>query len=336
MIFGTPVSWLITEIAALGLFLTVLAHASRQVDATRRILELFGFMLAAAIFENVGVYLVHAYSYDLRRIMMIGGVPLEILMIEASIWYAAFNLVTRLNLPVWAKPLVVGLFGSVQDQTIDPAAVFDRHALTDVAQIASWNKLYPGSMGQGVLSGQWNWTNPGYSELWFGIPFYNYSGWVYLMVYFSVFVLLGRWLAEKSGKQVLLYAYPFLAAILNVVCIASPLNRFLIFAYPFAAIGGNRTAEVVMLCANYTAPLILLAIYRKRFLGVDLKRDGAILFGIPVFLHLFDVVYVFAMGTSIAYTPVLAVSAIHLAYLGVLLWANRAAKPAVDASPVAA
>lgn len=317
MILGSPLSWLLTELVALVLFFVVMAHAVRQEDPVCRVLELFAFIVSAAIFENIGVGFAHAYSYDLRRVMMIGAVPLEILLLEAVIWYAAFNLTARLGLPRWAQPFVVGLLGSVQDLTIDPPAVFDRYALTDPAQIAKWNALYPGSMGNGALSGQWNWTNPGYDNLLFGIPFYNFSGWLTLMGYFTVFVLLGRWLSRKSGSKSFSYILPFIGSILTVVAIVSPLNRLFLFAYPFA-LRGDRTAEMVMLCINYAFPLALLALFRNRHIKGDLKRDGLVVFGIPILLHSFDIVYAFALGTRIAYLPVLAVSAVHIAYLAFL------------------
>ncbi len=145
MVLGMPVSWLLADVFSLVLFFAALIHASRQEDGTSRILEIFGFIISAAIFENVGVNVARSYVYDLRRVMMVGSVPLEILLIEAVIWYAAFRLTEYLGLPSWARPFVTGMFASVQDMTIDPAAVFDRYALSG-----------------GAMSGQWNWTYPGY------------------------------------------------------------------------------------------------------------------------------------------------------------------------------
>jgi hypothetical protein len=55
MIFGTPVTWFFTEIMASVLFIWCVAHASKQENGTIRVLELFGFILYAAIFENIGV-----------------------------------------------------------------------------------------------------------------------------------------------------------------------------------------------------------------------------------------------------------------------------------------
>lgn len=314
MIAGFPISWLVVEFLSYGLFVAVLVHASRQKNATVKMIELFAFVVGAAIFENAGVLRAHAYSYDLRRLVLVGSVPLQILMLEAVIWYAAFTLVERLALPDWAKPFGVGLFGSVQDMTIDPAAVFDRYALTDPAQIDQWNTLYPGSLGAGGLSGQWNWTNPGYSDMFFNIPWYNFSGWMYLMFYFTLWVLLGRWTFSKLRIAVVGWVYPFVGSVLVPLSLGTPINVFLLFGVPFFP-RGSMVVELGLVCFNFGLAMVILFLYRKRLTEIVLKRDGWVVFGIPVFLHLFDAVYAFGLGTAIAYVPVVVVSLIHLAYL---------------------
>jgi hypothetical protein len=322
MILGMPVSWLCVEVVSLVLFFACIIHASRQENAAVKLLELFAFVVSAAIFENVGVNVARSYVYDLRRVAMVGSVPLEILFIEAGIWYAAFNLVERLRLPAWARPFAVGFFASVQDMTIDPAAVFDRYALTDATLAARWNGDHPGALGNGILSGQWSWTYPGYEGGFFGIPFFNFSGWMYLMAYFTAFILLGRWLSQKlGGRKGFAYGYPFLASILNMAALATPVNIFMLFAAPIVP-QHTKTAELVMLCVNYGIAIALLFVFRKRIGAIDLKADGLV-FAVPVLLHLFDIVYAFALGTKVAYVPVLVVSAIHIAYLACIYAKSR-------------
>lgn len=323
MIAGFPISWLIVEFLSYALFIAVLIHASKQRNAMTKMIELFAFVVAAAIFENAGVLRAHTYSYDLRRIVLVGSVPLQILMLEASIWYAAFNLVGSLAVPAWVKPFGVGLLGAVQDMTIDPAAVFDRYALTDPAQIETWNKLYPGSMGDGMMSGQWNWTTPGYTDMFFNIPWYNFSGWMYLMFYFTLWVLVGRWVYEKLNRSLVVGSvYPIIAAILVPVMLSTPVNVFLLFGIPFFP-KGTMAVELGLLIFNFGVAMILLFLFRKRQRPIDLKADGFVVFGIPIFLHLFDIAYAFARGTTIAYIPTIAVSLIHIAYLAAVFSENR-------------
>lgn len=330
MIFGTPVSWFITELFAWVIFFVTIQHATKQEDSFLRILELFGFILGAAIFENVGTNVVHTYYYDVRRIMMVGGVPLEILLLEASIWYAAFNLVRKLHVPFWAIPFIVGLFGSVQDMTIDPAAVFDTFPLAPTVADAV-NQTHPGALGSGIMSGQWNWTNPGYDGGFFGIPFYNYSGWMYLMVFYTIWAMLGRWLYTKTGsKPIIGYLYPFVAGVLQAFSFSNPVSRFLLFGSidPFQS---TYMSELLLLIFNYTFATVLIIVFWKRMQKIDLKADGLIFLGIPIILHLFDIVYAFARGTSVAYIPVIVVSAIHFGYL-FLLFRKNASLPAEQAN----
>ncbi len=322
MIFNMPVSWLVVEVFSVFVFFTCVIHASRQANALQKILELFGFILMAATFENIGVSVAKTYYYDVRRIMMIGGVPLEILFLEASIWYTAFNLVQKLGLPLWAQPWAVGLFGTLHDMTVDPAAVFDRYPLQGADLIGRVNASYPGAFGDGTMAGQWNWTNPGYDGGFFGIPFYNFSGWITMMAWFTALVLIGRRIFAKNRNPLWGSAYPWLAGILAVIGIASPVNTLLLFGTPVNT-WSNMGLEAAMLCVNIAVPAAFLIAFRRRQEPIDLKKDGLVLFGLPFILHGYDIAYAFAMGTRAAYLPVLAVSALHFAYLGYVLYKNK-------------
>ncbi|WP_084127475.1 hypothetical protein [Demequina sp. NBRC 110054] len=340
MLFGSPISWVLTELFAVIVFFACMYHATKQSKPFIRILELFGFVVGAALFENVGVFEAHTYYYDVRRVLMVGGVPLEILFLEAAIWYAAFNLALRLVRKLWAVPFVVGLFGSIQDMTVDPSAVFDRYALSaDVA--AKVEGLYPGAFGEGGLSGQWNWSNPGYDGGFFDIPWYNFSGWMYLMVWFTAWVLVGRWLHSKFENNVVGFTYPILAGVLNVVTIATPLTRFLLFGWGSIETGeGSAAPQLTLLCFNYALAIMLLAVFWRSRTKIDLRRNGWVIFGVPIALHVFDIVYAFAMGTTVAYVPALVVGAIHVAFLALVLVKNKsAAEPtysAIDPAPATA
>ena len=252
MIFGTPVTWFIVEVIAAILFLVCIVHASRQEHGILRVLELLGFVFYSAIFENIGVF-TDIYDYNLNRVMMIGKVPIEILLIEAVIFYASLQLVAKLRLPNWAKPFAVGFLSSFQDMSLDPAAVFDLHKL------------------DGVLSGQWNWT-PRYDGTFFGIPFFNFSGWMYLMAYYTAAVLVGRWLYAKYKKEAIGYLYPFVGGLAGVLLLVSPLTQFLLFGMPFVPIY-TRGAEIALLAVNFAVGLGLLLRFQKLGERFDLKQD---------------------------------------------------------------
>jgi uncharacterized membrane protein len=301
MIFGTPITWFIVEIIAAILFLVCIVHASRQEHGIQRILELLGFVFYAAIFENIGVF-TQIYDYNLNRVMLIGKVPIEILLIESVIFYASFQLVTKIHIPDWGKPFVVGFLSSFQDMSLDPAAVFDLHRL------------------DGALSGQWNWTAR-YDGAFFGIPFFNFSGWMYLMTYYTAAILVGRWLYARYKKEIIGYLYPFVGGLVGVVLLVSPLTQFLLFVMPFFPIY-TRGAEIAILAANFAVGLGILLRYQKIDSPFDLKVDYPI-FIIPLILHGFDILLVFALQLEAAYIPVVAVSLVHMGYLGFVYLKGR-------------
>ena len=299
---SSPASWVIAEILAFILFSYCLADIIKKNDKkTRlfRVFELFGFVVYAGIFENIGV-LVNTYNYSLDRLVMVGVVPLSLLMFEAAIFYAALQFAELMKYPKWVIPIVVAFLGMLQDMTIDPAAVFDLHLVN------------------GVLEGRWNWTSH-YEDMFFGIPFFNYIGWYLLMFYYTSFVLIGRNLHEKSEyKDYVGFAYVIIIPIICVLLIVSPLTRFILFLYPIFPMFVHRTVEICMLSLVSIISLSTIIYYRKRDVIVDYKKNPVI-WVIPVILHLFDIILAFTLGIEIAYIPVLLFAGIHLGYLAIYI-----------------
>ena len=106
----TPLSWLAAEIWSAVMFLMCLLHARGRRDSNQRILELFAYVLAVALYENGGV-IAGIYDYNKTRIMLFASVPISIMLFEASVLYCAMRLVEHLNVPIWSRPLLVGFFG---------------------------------------------------------------------------------------------------------------------------------------------------------------------------------------------------------------------------------
>ena len=298
MLFGLPVSWIIYELFAVGIFLVCVVHASRRPNAGTHILELIAFVIAAAIFENIGVA-AGIYDYDLHRVMLVGKVPLHVLMLEASIVYAALILTEKLNLPDWAKPLAVGLFSSIQDMTIDPASVFDTYLF------------------DGALSGQWNWVEH-YDGMFFGIPFFNFTGWFSMTMIFAFVILLGRRWTQKHHK--LTTWYPLLAVIATVLVMVSPINTMILYLYPVVPMY-TKWAEVLMMALTHIGTIVILLVCHKR--AQTIGKSERICLVLPVVLHVFDILIAFATGNTAAYLPCLLISALHIAYL---FWCGRPKK----------
>ncbi len=297
---STPITWAIAEILAFIIFFYCVVDVLKVKDEKTRIFrvfELFGFIVYAGIFENIGV-LGNTYNYSFDRLVMFGVVPLSILMFEAAIFYSALKFAEALKFPKWATPIVVGFLGVLQDLTIDPAAVFDLYIVN------------------GVMEGRWNWTLH-YDGMLFGIPFFNFTGWFLLMFYYTTLILVGRKLFEKSGnKSSRGWAYVIISPLVGVLLIISPLTQFLLFLYPFFPLYLNRTVEIVML--SLIAGISLATIFKFR----KLKRsetfsykENKVIWVVPVILHAFDIILAFSLGITIAYVPVLLFAGIHLGYL---------------------
>ncbi len=300
---STPLTWAIAEILAFVLFFYCVADAMKRSDDNSRIyrvLELFGFVFYAGLFENIGV-LTHVYDYSLDRLVMVGVVPLSLLMFEAVIFYAALQFAEAMNFHKWARPFVVGFLGVLQDLTIDPVAVFDLHLVN------------------GVMEGRWNWTAH-YSDMFFGIPFFNYSGWFLLMFYYATLIQIGRDQHEKSGyKGSIGTAYVIIAPLVGVLLILSPITQFMLFIYPIFPLFLNRTAEIVMLSCIAIATIAVLIKYRPKDVAID-YRDYPVIWIMPLVLHAFNIVLAFSLMITIAYIPVLLFAGIHLGYLGYYLF----------------
>ena len=295
---STPATWVIVEILAFILFFYCLADiVKKNEDKTRifRVFELFGFIVYAGIFENIGV-LGNTYNYSLDRLVMVGAVPLSLLAIEAVIFYSALRFAEVMKFPKWTIPVVVGFLAVLQDLTIDPVAVFDTHLVA------------------GVMEGRWNWITH-YKGLLFGIPFFNYTGWFFLMFYYTALIQLGRKLYERSSHKITVgLAYVTLSPIAGVLLIISPITRFLLFLDPIFPKFLNRSAEIAMLAFVMITSIAILIKYRKRDVMINFK-DDKVIWIIPLTLHAFDIILAFSLKITIAYIPVLLFAGIHLGYL---------------------
>jgi uncharacterized membrane protein len=296
-LLSTPFSWAIVEMISFILFVTCMIDAYRNNDdkiRMYRVLELFGYVLYSGLFENVGV-LIGVYDYSLDRLFMFGAVPLEILLLEATIFYVAMRLCEKRKLSKWATPFVVGVLCVLQDLTIDPVAVFDLHNVN------------------GVLEGQWNWAIH-YTQNLFGIPYYNFTGWFIMMFYYAGLLLIGRRYFEKSEfKHKQGITYVFLAPLCGIILICSPITNFILFLEPFVEIF-NRTAEITMLSIVMGISIIIMLKEWKPKEKINWK-DNSIIWWIPAFLHLLDIVYALILQIDIAYIPVFVFGGLHMLYI---------------------
>ncbi|GKT36150.1 Bisanhydrobacterioruberin hydratase CruF-like protein [Aduncisulcus paluster] len=296
--FITPLSWLSVEVLSIVLLFYVISDAITQFKkshAIMRIGEFFAFMLYAGLYENVGVG-ANIYYYSLNRFIMFGRVPLSVLIIEAAVFYSLMRLAEKTKMPLWSKPFLVGLGGLLSDLTIDPSSVFDLHLVN------------------GVMEGRWNWTTH-YDNLFFGIPFFNFTGWFTMMFYFSTFVLLGREIYEKKQQKMSVgVAYILISVLLSLVVLVSPINTFLLFMQPIFP-QNTRIAEITMLLIISTISTLISWKFFSLSTPLSFSKDR-IIWLIPIVLHIYDILAAFLVKIRIAYIPSLLFGIPH----SLLLW----------------
>lgn len=294
MIGNYPVTWLVTELLSIVAFVMCMFHALKQDNYKIKLFELLMFIIGSAVFEHVGVLFTKTYSYDQNRIMMFGKIPLSTLMIEACIVYVAMIIFEYLDMPKWTSIWVVGFFSTFMDFSIDPVYINDRYLL------------------DGQMSGQWNWVHK-YDPTFFGIPFMNFTGWIYMTGFYAALIYLFRWLAKKYNKKWLEIANPFLSGCLLIVPI-------MVFGYPLIDGDDTCVGELSKLVFACVFAIVLMIVYRKRMKPIDVEKDK-IVFIIPAMLQAYNIIVGFGMGIKLSYIPVTVCTIILAVYLG-FLWYN--------------
>ena len=235
-----PLDWLVQDIIAILLTLFVLAFIiRREKRPVVVILEMFAFVfLYASIYENAAIVM-GLYSYG-RSLVMIGFVPASVPLIEACVLITGIWFLEKTSVPKWAWAPIVGLFGMLQDFSLDPLAIRQIHIV------------------EGVTSGRWNWLiDPANYPNILGIPVFNFPGWMLIMMYGTICLLVGRWWYKKSGYRTLVGCiYPFIAMITALLLMISPISQFLLWLEPFFEKG--QSIEWVMLAFHLSVPTALL------------------------------------------------------------------------------
>ncbi len=308
-----PAQWLLADVlTVLVTLLVVLFVVLKSRHPAVALLECFGFVfLYASIYENFAV--VQGWYVYGRSLLMIGDVPLSVPLIEMDVLVTGLWLLERMQVPDWCKPFIVGLLGMLQDFSLDPVAT--RQIFTV----------------DGVTSGRWSWLLPSGAVNIFGIPVYNFPGWMLIMLYASAWLLLGRWWFKRSGyRPAVGYAYPLAAILLALLTMVSPLSQFLLWLAPFGSKGGG--AEWVMLGFHLLFPAGLLAFaWRGRMRSLLSPADSLPIFAAAGLFHLSDILFALANGYANILGLVLTASLVHLGLLGLVLFAGRKAAPAGEA-----
>jgi len=302
-----PVPWLLEDILTLAVTLLVSIYLiQKSKHPTVALLEGFAFVLLyASIYENFAVTQ-GWYVYG-RSLLMIGDVPLSVPLIEVDIVITTLWLLEDLEIPNWCKPFIVGLFGMLQDFSLDPVAA--RQIFTV----------------QNATSGRWTWIlEPGMVNI-DNIPVYNFSGWMLILGYATVFLLIGRWWFKQSGYKPLVgYLYPFVSVLLALITLVTPLSPLLLWLGPFYQKGSQ--AEWFLLAFHLCLPTCLLAIlWRGRMKRAIMPGNDLPVFAVILLFHLADLLFAISAGLTNLLWLIVSVSLVHAALLWLIWFAGTAA-----------
>ncbi len=271
-------AWVLPDaLILLAAAVTVIYIIKREEHPVNTLLEFACFVLLnAAVFENFAT-LMGWYGYG-RSAIMIFNVPITVPIVEYLVVYTTLRLLDPMEVPTWCKPILVGFSGMLFDFTLDPVSV---RLIYDTAE--------------GTIA-RWSWYIAPTDVNIYGVPVYNFSGWVLLCGYGAAFLLLGRRWFKKSGYSPRVgYAYPVVTMLGALLLLMTPLSNFLLWLEPIYAKGSF--SEWMMLGVNFAAPLLILAlVWRGRMKKtLSLRED----YPIPMVLigfHLLDLSYALFSG----------------------------------------
>jgi hypothetical protein len=294
----------VQDIIAILLALFVLAFIiRREKRPVVVLLEMFAFVfLYASVYENAAIVM-GLYSYG-RSLVMIGFVPASVPLIEACVLITGFWFLERTSVPKWAWAPIVGLFGMLQDFSLDPLAIRQVHTVGE------------------VTSARWNWLiNPATEVNILSVPVFNFPGWMLIMFYGTICLLVGRWWYERSGFRPLVgYSYPFITMFAALLLMISPLSRLLLWLGPLFQKG--QPIEWVMLAFHLLLPTALLIFLWRGKMTSRFTMDDLPVFVFPTILHILDIVFTILGGFTEILWIVLLASTIQTALLA-FAWLNN-------------
>ena len=180
-----PTYFLAFEILAVIAFAIILARELWQKNYGH-VWEVVACAVFGMILEVGDSSFGHSYSYSHEFIMQIAGVPIAIGLGWAAIIYCAMLLSDQYRVHWTYRPFMDALTALSLDISMDIIA---------------------------IRMGFWTWTIP-LNQQWYGVPYSNLAGWIFVTLSFSFIVRYIRTLDyERFFTKVLMTMTPFLAFI---------------------------------------------------------------------------------------------------------------------------
>jgi uncharacterized membrane protein len=301
-----PNFYLAFEILGTVSFLVIVG---REIVARhrRRVFEIISCAIFGVILEIGDTYLAHTYSYSSNFLIEIMHVPLVIGAGWATIVYCAMLLSDEYNVPWQLRPFLDALTALMIDLSMDAVA---------------------------IRLGFWHWSIP-LTQEWYGVPFENLAGWIFVVFSFSFLMRFLRTLNTKRlWTKVLMALSPIIAylalvaeiTIFSLVAILPyEINHWttlLTFNYhpDFAVLYDPQVQMwklivlVVLIVEMVQVSVWAVLKYGKK----DEWRFDALSFSVLAAMHLFFIIALFMSGIY-RELPILAVIGIGLFLLYCLL-----------------
>ncbi len=178
-----PNLYLIFELLGAISFVAILAREIYQKNETR-VFEILSALVFGLLLEIGNTHLGHTYTYSPNFVIQIFNVPLAIGVYWALIIYSVMLLSDQYRLPWVIRPFMDALTAIILDLYLDVVA---------------------------VRLGFWTWVIPKNQE-WYGIPFDNLAGWIFVVISFSFIIRFIRTLNLKRWlTRLMLILSPLLA-----------------------------------------------------------------------------------------------------------------------------
>jgi len=275
--------FIIFELLTILVFAACLWHAARQGKA--RVLELFASLVFGVTLEWMTLKQLEAYHYG-QFLIMIDGAPLCIGLGWAVIIYSGMECVRQLDMPVFARPFLVGLMALNIDLAMDAVA---------------------------IRLGFWNWVIP-LDMQWYGVPYGNFWSWFIVASSFSGMVYWLRARGWHNSKQTWrLWTYPVIALFGSILILAAT-NFLFVNLFAHSDIGSTM-AMVVLVYSG----IVVVYVSRPRF--IPTPRPDWVVLSVPLVFHLFFTIVGFLSGIYMRLTVLAVVGLLmFLLGLGIHLW----------------
>lgn len=258
----TP-SKVIIEFLTYVLFAMTVYHAATRENSRSLLATTAGVLIFCYVVDYLFTHADYAtYTYGRFLVMLPGGIPLWITLGWSVLFYAAMTTSDMLEGPWAIRPVVDALLVANIDWNMDPIA--------------------------GALQ-FWTWHTPADTNVFFDIPYRNFTGWLIIVFAFSFMVRLGYRIFRKKGalRDILVP----LAATLPAFALTY-LTVYKAFYPMYDWIGETLTITAVF-GAAFLAVIIFVPLFRKDH---RLDRRSWMILLVPLSYHGLALILLYAEG----------------------------------------